>query len=227
MLVKDWMVSELITVTPDITLLHATKIMKENKIRRLPVVDDQGHLKGIVTDRDLKEAGPSKVTTLDVHEHFYLYGELTVKDIMTKDPICVTPEDTVESAALIMLSRKISGLPVVDGGAPVGIITQDDIARVLTEITGVSKGGVQLALHLPDAEEPLREVVEMIRAKGCNVVSVLCIGNGRPGAGRNTYIRVDQEDLTLLGPVIELVKDRGYLRYVVQDKQDKAQDPAP
>lgn len=217
MRVKDWMVTDLITVTPDTPLLQATKEMKQHNIRRLPVVDSNGDLIGIVTDRDLKEAGPSKVTTLDVHEQFYLFGELAVSDIMTRDPVTITPHDTVEKAAVIMLSLKISGLPVVDRSKPVGIITQDDISRVLTEITGVYRGGVQLALYLPDTGDSLSQVLELIAAHGCQAVSVLCLNDVQQEKVRKAYIRLPEENLSRLQPVLDELEKRGQLRYLAQD----------
>ncbi len=220
MRVKEWMVTDLITVTPQTPLLRATKEMKRHNIRRLPVVDQDGSLVGIVTDRDLKAAGPSKVTTLDVHEQFYLFGELTVSDIMTPDPVTITPHETVEKAAVVMLSLKISGLPVVDQGKPVGIITQDDISRVLTEITGVFYGGVQLALYLPDTGESLSRVTDLLTAHGCRAVSVLCINDIQPENVCKAYIRVSEDELDRLQPVIDHLQELGQFRYVAQDSLD-------
>jgi len=70
MLIREWMTQDVITVKVDTSMMKASKMLKENNIRRLPVVDDQGKIIGIVTDRDIKEASPSKATTLDVHEHY-------------------------------------------------------------------------------------------------------------------------------------------------------------
>ena len=129
MLVKDWMSKDPITINDDTSMMKAIHLMKQNRFRRLPVLQ-QGRLVGIVSDRDLKEASPSKATTLDVHELYYLLSELQVKDIMTRDPIPVAPDDTVEHAAQLMLENTISGLPVVDEkGAVVGILTQSDVFR--------------------------------------------------------------------------------------------------
>ena len=90
MLVKYWMTSDPVTVTPDTSVMKASQLMKENNVRRLPVVDEKGGLVGIVSDRDLKEASPSKATTLDVHELYYLLSELKVKDIMSRKVMTIT-----------------------------------------------------------------------------------------------------------------------------------------
>ena len=114
MRVKTWMTKNVITVSPDESMMKASKLMKDHEIRRLPVVDEQGRLIGIISDRDVKEASPSKATTLDVHELYYLLSEIKVKDIMTKTAIALHVEETVEKAAVVMHDRRVGGLPVVD-----------------------------------------------------------------------------------------------------------------
>ena len=151
MLIKDWMAQNPITITEDTSMIKAIHIMKERRFRRLPVVA-QGKLVGMVTDRDLKEASPSKATTLDVHELYYLLAELQVQEIMSRNPISVSQDDTVEHAAQIMLEHTISGLPVVDAsGKVVGIITQSDVFRAFMHITGVLSGLV-LVCHRENLE---------------------------------------------------------------------------
>ena len=140
MLVGDWMFKNVTTVTEDVSMLKASRIMREKKIRRLPVVDKAGKLTGIVSERDLKAASPSSATTLDMYEMTYLLSEMRVKGIMTRDPVSIRPSDTVERAALIMRDRKIGSLPVVDeSGKVVGIITDTDIFRLFVSITGIDQ----------------------------------------------------------------------------------------
>ena len=149
MLIREWMTKDVITVTPDTSMLKASKLMKDHNIRRLPVLDGK-RVAGIVSDRDIRAASPSKATTLDMHELYYLLSEVKVKDIMTSDPVTVYDTDAVDAAALIMENKGIGGLPVVDGsGELVGIITDHDIFRVLVDFCGASKGGLQLAFMLP------------------------------------------------------------------------------
>src|SRR3990172_2656306 len=139
MLVKDWMTHDTVTITDETSMMKAIHLMKQNRFRRLPVLHEN-RLVGIVTDRDLKEASPSKATTLDVHELYYLLAELQVKDIMTRDPVTVKTDDTVEHAAQLMLENTISGLPVVDGqGRLKGILTQSDVFRAFMHITGIQQ----------------------------------------------------------------------------------------
>lgn len=133
-LVSDWMTENPITVVPDTTLVDAHMLLKENDIRRLPVVDAQGTLVGIVTLGDVREASPSDATSLSIWEMNYLLAKLRIEDIMTADPVTIYLTDTIAQAAMLMLEHKISGLPVVDpDGRLVGIITESDIFRLVVQ----------------------------------------------------------------------------------------------
>jgi acetoin utilization protein AcuB len=194
MLIKDWMTKDPVTIMEDTSMIKAIHIMKERRFRRLPVVTD-GRLVGMVTDRDLKEASPSKATTLDVHELYYLLAELQVKEIMSRNPVSVLADDTVEHAAQVMLEHTISGLPVVDrDGKVVGIITQSDVFRAFMHITGVLQGGVQFAVRLEDRPGLIKEVVDLLRARGARFVSLLSSYTTAQEGFRDVYIRV--KDLT-------------------------------
>ncbi|NUM49143.1 MAG: CBS domain-containing protein [Anaerolineales bacterium] len=133
LLVKDWMTPHPITIHPQSTLPQVRKLMEEHHIRRLPVMEDD-ELLGIITIGDIREAQPSDVNTLRSYEAEYLIALITVDTVMTADPITVTPESTIAEAARIMLEHKISGLPVMKNGKLVGIITETDFCRLLTQI---------------------------------------------------------------------------------------------
>ena len=131
-LVKDWMSENPFAIGPERTVMAAHHMMTENKGRRLPVVED-GKLLGIVALSDVLEAEPSDATSLSIFELNYLLARLTVDRIMTKDPVTIGPDAPVKEAAEIMLDRKIGGLPVMDGGKLVGIITESDIFRAFVQ----------------------------------------------------------------------------------------------
>ncbi len=131
-LVRDWMTRDPITVSLKTSLPEAHKLMKECHIRRLPVVDHD-RLVGIVTLGDIREASPSDATSLSIFELHYLLAKLTIAEMMTRDPITVAPDATIRDAAKLMLEHKIGGLPVVENGKLVGIITESDIFRVLAQ----------------------------------------------------------------------------------------------
>ena len=132
-LVKDWMTSGVITAGPNMTLPEAHQLMNENNIRRLPVLDGD-RLVGMVTRGDVRGAEPSEATTLSIWEVNYLLAKLKLEHIMTRNPITVSPDATIEKAAKIMLENKVSGLPVIDEqGKQIGIITESDIFRVVVK----------------------------------------------------------------------------------------------
>jgi len=172
MLVKDWMSEHVITLDENTSIMKAVQVMKEHKIRRIPVTRD-GKLSGIVTDRDIKEVTPSKIATVEIHELYYLLSELKLKDIMTKDPITVFPDDTVEYAAVLMLENKISGLPVINReGYVVGIITQTDIFKLFVNITGIYYSPYQISLLINHPNE-LMELFQVFKDMGVSLYSLL------------------------------------------------------
>jgi acetoin utilization protein AcuB len=190
MLVQEWMTRDVVSIGPDTSMMKASRLMKDKKIRRLPVVDDERRVIGIVSDRDIKEASPSKATSLDMHELYYLLSELKVKDIMTRAPVCAKANDSVEAVSLVMMDKGFGGMPVVDDEARlVGIITESDVFRVLVTITGVQTGGMQLAFELSTERGQLRPIFARLRDLGHGVVSVLTAHHPET-ASRRVYIRV-------------------------------------
>lgn len=191
MLVQEWMTKEVFHIGADTSMMKASRMMKDKKIRRLPVVDDNLRVVGIISDRDIKEASPSKATTLDMHELYYLLSELKVKDIMTKNPVCAKADDSVEGVALVMMEKGFGGMPVVgENNKLIGIITESDIFKVLTSITGVQSGGMQLAFELPNQRGTLRPVLDALREKGHSFVSILTSQQGQDAPSRRVYIRL-------------------------------------
>lgn len=132
-LVREWMTPNPICATPEMTLPEAHKIMTEKRIRRLPVVKD-GKLVGVVTQGDVRGAQPSEATSLSIFELNYLLSKLTLDRIMTPTPITIRPDETVYDAARLMLQKKIAGLPVVEDGHVVGILTESDIFRMIVRL---------------------------------------------------------------------------------------------
>jgi len=132
--------TELVTVTPDTSLMKARDIITERKIAHLLVVDKKDKLVGIISDRDLKQSWASPATTLSIHELNYLLRQLTVEMIMVKKLITVSPDTTIERAAFIMHENRISSLPVMEKEKLVGIITTTNVMEVLLQAIGLGWG---------------------------------------------------------------------------------------
>jgi len=126
------MARDVITISPKEGVSLAKHILEKKGIRHLPVVSNEG-LVGIITDRDIRLALPSPATSLEMHEISYLLDKLQVQAVMTRKVITVTPETSIEAAAALLLAHKIGGLPVLDGGRVVGMITGGDVLRALLE----------------------------------------------------------------------------------------------
>lgn len=131
--VQDWMTNRVISVSPTTSISNAHQIMKENGVRRL-VVLDHDQLVGIITIGDVREASPSDATTLSIWELNYLWAQLTVEKVMTRDVSTIHADQPILDAAEIMLDQKISGLPVLDdNNHVVGMLTESDIFRMLVK----------------------------------------------------------------------------------------------
>ena len=190
MLIKDWMAKEVLTVDENTSLMRATRVMKENNIRKLPVVS-HGKLLGIITDRDVKDASPSKTTSLDIHELYYLLSEMKVKDVMTVDPITMTGTDSLEKAALIMLENKISGIPVLDeSGRMQGLLSETDVMLGFIHATGIKDGAMQYVFDLSDSPGSVTEVIQVIRENDASVISILTSYEDAEEGNKQVAIRV-------------------------------------
>lgn len=214
MLIRNWMTREVISVRPETSMLKASKLMKEHDIKRLPVVDTENHVVGIVSDRDIKAASPSKATTLDMHEVYYLLSELKIKSIMTPNPVTVSPTDTVESVAMLMEEHGFGGIPVVDTeGKLLGIISDHDIFKVLISITGVRQGGVQLAFNVEDMSGSMRPILDALRDNHASIISILSSNDATEVGTRHVFIRLRPMEKEAEDALIQILKDKFNLLY--------------
>lgn len=221
MLVKNWMSRPVITVDIDDSMQNAIRLMKQHRIRLLPVIK-KAKLVGIVSDRDLKRASASDATTLEVHELLYLLSQLKLKNIMTKNPITVPEDYTVEETAEVLLAKKISGAPVVDKtGHVVGIITQSDLFRVLISLTGISSRGVQFAFKIEDRAGSIKEVADVIREFGGRMVSILTSYEKVDAGFRKVYIRIQDIDEQKLDPLKDALREKFTVLYMVNHRANQ------
>ncbi len=228
MLIRDWMAKDVMTVDENTSLMRATRVMKENSIRRLPVVS-HGKLIGIITDRDVKDASPSKTTSLDVHELYYLLSEMKVKDVMTPSPSVLRGEDSLEKAAVVMLDGKISGLPVTDSsGYLIGLLSETDVLRGFIHSTGIKDGAMQYVFDLVDEPGSVTEVVKLLRENDTRVISVLTSFEDAPEGMKRVAMRVtqiDEDNDDNLNKLTALLQDR--FTVIFQGKDELENLPLP
>ena len=173
MLVGERMTRNPVTILETASIDDGIHLMRERRVRRLPVLDSSGKMVGIVSDKDLLHAAPSPATSLSVYELHYLLARLTIKQVMSSPVISVTADTPIEEAAAVMADHKIGGLPVVEGGALVGIITETDIFKILVELLGARQPGLRVTLAVRDAKGTLANITQALAAQGANVISLV------------------------------------------------------
>ncbi len=171
MLVKNRMSSPVISVEPEMPIMEALNLMRARQIRRMPVLDKRGKLVGIVSDKDLLNAGPSAATSLSVWEINYLVGKIKVENVMTKAVLTVDGETPIEEAARIMVDNKIGGLPVMDGEEIIGMITESDLFKILLELMGARETAVRLTAVVPDVLGELDKLTHLVAEAGGSFIA--------------------------------------------------------
>ncbi len=219
MLVREWMTEEVISVTPETSMLKASKLLKDHKIRRLPVIDADKKIVGILSYTDIKDASPSKATTLDIHELHYLLSEIKVKDVMTKDPITVAPTDTIEHAVMLMEDKGFGSLPVLDENDVVkGIITDHDLFRVYAEVTGARNAGIQIALQMKDVPGATIPLLQILQEHNASLITLLSTSCSEEIDCRKVYIHLHPLEKNIEEQLIKAIRSNFNLLYWVKDK---------
>ncbi len=188
MYVSDWMTKRVYTVSPDDYLSDAITLMRERRIKHVPVVK-AGKLRGIISDRDIKEYTPSKATTLDIYELHYLLAKTRIREIMKTKVTIIASDTPVEEAAMLLLDQNIGCLPVMDEGKLIGIISDRDIYRALVDITGVRHGGNRICVTLEDRPGSIKEVADIVRKHGFRLQGILTSYEGVKDGYRRVVIR--------------------------------------
>jgi len=206
MKIKDVMTKNPITADSETLVLDAQRIMKENNIRRLPIVD-KGKLVGIITKHDLLEASPSPATSLSVHELNYLLSKMKVKEIMKKNPITLTPDTPFEEALKIGQDRKIGSFPVVENGKLVGIATESDIIRFVTRVLGIKEEGSRITIEgLGGKLSDLERIVSITNQHHTVILSMMSL----PRPGNKDWMIVLRLKTSNPDPIVKDFKKAGF-----------------
>ena len=212
MTVSSVMTRNPFTVVESDPVTDAQSLMRREKIHRLPVVDHHGKLLGIVSEKDLLYATPSPATTLNVYEMSNLLSKLKVSAVMTKakELITVSSDTLVEDAARLLVDNNIGGLPVVDDGKLVGIVTESDLFRLLIDLFGTRRRGVRATLRVPERAGELADAARAVTDAGGNIISVGTFsGNDMTNAVMILKVEGMSEDRLqqVLGPLVVEVMD--------------------
>jgi len=212
MKVRDVMTWNVVTVTSDMPIMEARKIMDAHGVRRLPVVD-KGKMVGMVSKERITRTAPSPATSLSVWEINYLLAKMTVKEIMSKDPVTVDPEMSVEAAIALAQKKGVGALPVLENNKLVGIATTNDFFyKILNPVLGIGKSGTRIVIAKGGDIKGLQDILDAVKKAGAKIVS---FHNMPPVEGKeqDVCLHLDKED------VKQLVKDlatKGFSTEIVE-----------
>jgi acetoin utilization protein AcuB len=204
MLVGNRMTVRPVTIRGSASIDQALELMREEKVRRLPVLNKGGDLVGIISELDLLKASPSPATSLSIYEIPYILAKIKIKSIMTTDVITVAEDTPLEEAARIMVDNKIGGLPVMRDGKLVGIITETDVFKVFLEVLGARKPGVRVSIMVPDEKGMLGRITTKVAEMGGDILSLGTTMGEDPTSGQVTFRVSDLEEGTLVAALQEL-----------------------
>lgn len=181
MYVKDNMAVNPITIGPDGSVSEAIDMMNQNDLHRIPVVDQDNKLCGLVTKSIIAQNTPNSASSLSVFELNYLLNKLTIKDIMIKDVITINQDALLEEAATILRKNDIGCLPVVDqDNTLIGIITHNDIFTAFIDLLGYNQEGTRYVISIPE-DKPgiMAEIARIVGEEGVSISNLAVYHNGR------------------------------------------------
>jgi acetoin utilization protein AcuB len=206
MYVRDIMTTNVVTIPSSTSIADAKRIMEAHRIRRLPVVD-KGKLVGIVTDRRLESVSPSKATSLTVWELSYLLDKTTVKEIMERDVVTVSPDMTAEESLALAQSNKVGALVVIENGRVVGIATTNDFFyKIVNPILGLNQPGTRIEIAGGGEAKALEKIISIVNKLGLGITT-LHIEALPEATQKDVCVHVNTEDASQL---ISELKGKGY-----------------
>jgi acetoin utilization protein AcuB len=212
MKVKDVMSWNVITVSSDTPIMEARKIMDAHNIRRLPVVD-RGKLVGLVTKERIARASPSPATSLTVWEINYLLAKMTVREIMVKDVVTVSPDMSAEAAIALAQNKRVGSLVVVDDGKVVGIATTNDFFyKILNPVLGLGMPGTRIIISDGADPKKLPDIMELVRKNNLKLVSMHSMPPVE-GKEKDLCLHLDTNDVSQL---VKDLKSKGLSTEIVE-----------
>ncbi|ALC89647.1 acetoin utilization protein AcuB [Bacillus sp. FJAT-18017] len=186
MIIEQIMKTNVATLKASNTIADAIKMMEDHKIRHIPIIDEQRHVVGLVSDRDIRDAAPSIFRREEHVEDL----QKPLETIMKRNLITGHPLDFVEEIAALLYEHHISCVPVILDQRLVGIVTETDLLHTLVELTGAHQPGSQIEVKVPNKAGTLWEVANVIKNRKANIQSVLVYPDKQDEAYKILVIRV-------------------------------------
>lgn len=202
MIIERRMTRNPVTATPDMSVAEASAIMKREKVHRLPVLDKDKKLVGIISEKDILYASPSPVSSLSIHEMAYLLSQLTVKKLMTRDVVTISKDITVEEAARLMVDQDLSSLPVLEDGKLIGIVSKSDLFKILLELFGARHYGIRMSFLVQDKPGAIAEISGALAQHG---VDIIAFGTFAGTDTTNAICTIKMQNITV-GDAVEIIK---------------------
>lgn len=202
MIIERRMTRNPVTCSPELSLADATTLMKHEKVSRLPVLDKERHLVGIITEKDILYASPSPATSLSIHEMAYLLSKLTVAKLMQKKVVTIDKNTTVEEAARTMVDQDLSCLPVIENNKLIGIITKTDMFKILLELFGARHFGVRVSYIVEDKPGTIAHITAALEKKGIDIISFATFMGPDPS---NSILTMKVQGASM-AEIIEIIK---------------------
>ncbi|MBI9096150.1 MAG: CBS domain-containing protein [Sphaerochaeta sp.] len=171
MIIERRMTRNPVTATPDMSISEASTLMKQEKVHRLPVLDKDKKLVGLITEKDILYASPSPASSLSIHEMAYLLSKLTVKKLMSKNVVTITKDTTVEEAARMMVDQDLSCLPVLEGDKLIGIVSKSDMFKILLELFGARHFGIRVSFIVEDKPGTIAKISQALSEQNIDIIT--------------------------------------------------------
>ncbi len=209
MLVKDFMTRHPVMVPPTTPAAEAQQVMRENKVRHLPVVGDGKRLEGLIT-RERLRVSPTDLGSLNVWEITRFLSNMSVKDMMLKgnDVVTIAPDVTLEEAARIMAQKRIGCLVVLEQGVVVGIITETDMLIELNQLLGGDVSGVRVTMRMPDRIGEFAKIFGAISSHGWGIYASGSVPTPKHPGYWDVVVKVRNVPKDDLVAVLEKIEDQ-------------------